>query len=385
VLVIGLAGLTACSDAPTSNRVAIPRAPGADLVDGSAPGPLAGAPSAAAASDGQTLLLRDGRLSVVSGTAGAAASTSRRAAAQVSLNQAPPAPMKALVSSTGLVTIDFEGYTASTPVTTQYSQYGVTFAGATVLVQNVNLNPPFPPHSGTAVVYDVVGGGGAISLTFAKPVSSASAFVTGNRPIGLTCLDRNGKLVGASVLPAANFIGSGTGVSPNYLLAVTGQGIAKCTFQGGTSGNTYTLDDITVDPTSAGRVPPGPSGRSFVANQSFICDENGTRIPFGYFTTGWTRRSECDPQFCPNGYVCLNIGMNALTLEPWIDKPIGYEMKVCFYDTDTEVNFQPRTVGELWVSKETYFPGRDCSYTDGGIGTVVINGIGTQKLVRRVQ
>jgi hypothetical protein len=43
--------------------------------------------------------------------------------------------------------------------------------------------------------------------------------------------------------PAANYVGAGTGVSPNYFLEVTAAGISRCTFSDG--GNTFTIDDFT--------------------------------------------------------------------------------------------------------------------------------------------
>jgi hypothetical protein len=295
--------------------------------------------------------------------------------------------MLASVSSTGVVSIDFEGYTAATPITTQYAAYGVTFAGATVLVQNVNLNSPYPPHSGTSVVYDETGHGGTVTLSFARPVSSVAGFLTSLGSVGLACFDRNGGLIGASTLPAANYLGAPFGIAPNFLVAVTGRGIMRCVFQGGTSGNTFTLDDLTFDPTAGGRIPPGASTRApgqYTANQSYMCARSGQLVPFGYFLTGWTRRDECASS-CPPGYVCLTNGMNALSLQPFIDKPVGFRMSVCFYDSDAVLNEYPLQVGQHWRTDKIITGGPKCSYSTGSIGIIVANWTGTQRNITRDQ
>lgn len=140
-------------------------------------------------------------------------------------------------------TIDFEAVSGA--VTAQYAALGVTFSGATVLTQNVNLNPPFPPHSGVKVVFDDPGAvnPGVISVNFSPAVSSVSGYVTGNTVITLRCYDTVNASLGSSALPARNYIGAGTGVNPNYLLSVTAAGITRCTFSD--SGNTFTVDDLS--------------------------------------------------------------------------------------------------------------------------------------------
>jgi len=145
----------------------------------------------------------------------------------------------------GPTIIDFDDLPDVTPVTNQYQSLGVTFSGATILRQGSSLNPPFPPRSGSNVVYDDPAAGGVITANFANAVSSGGGYITGNRPITLRCFNAQGDLLGTSALAAANYIGAGTGLSPNILLKVTAPGITRCTFND--TGNTFTLDDFTFD------------------------------------------------------------------------------------------------------------------------------------------
>jgi hypothetical protein len=223
-------------------------------------------------------------------------------------------------------------------------------------------------------------------MTFARPVSSAAGYITSLGTVGLACLDRNGALVGAASLPAANYVGAPFGIAPNYLVAVTGKGIMKCVFQGGTTGNTFTLDDFTFDPTANGRTPPGPASRAgkFVANQSYMCARSGQLVPFGYFLTGWMRHDACESQ-CPPGYICLINGMNAVSLKPFIDKPINYQMSVCFYDSEAVLNEYPTALGQHWRTDEVIPGGPKCSYRTGSISTIVAVWTGTQREITRDQ
>jgi hypothetical protein len=77
--------------------------------------------------------------------------------------------------------------------------------------------------------------------------------------------------------------------------------------------------------------------------------------------TGWTRREECDRP-CPITIRCSTLGMNANTLDTWIDKPLDHEMTICGYPSDAEVNFQPRTAGQRWVSTTVAPGGGSCSF-----------------------
>src|ERR1022692_3582415 len=87
--------------------------------------------------------------------------------------------------SAGTVTLDFEGFPDSTPLTTQYP--GLTFQNATILTAGIGLNElEFPPHSGTNVVFD---DGGPISILFDGPVLSFSGYFTYAEPLVLAAFD----------------------------------------------------------------------------------------------------------------------------------------------------------------------------------------------------
>jgi len=160
----------------------------------------------------------------------------------------------------------------------------------------------------------------------------------------------------------------------------------SCTFQGGTTGNTFTLDDFTFDPTSEGRIPPGANPRApsgpMAVNQSFMCVRSGQLVPFGYFLTGWTRRDECSST-CPPGYICMTTGMNAFTLKHFVDKPLGYRMSVCFYDEDAVLNEYPLLVGQHWRTDKIRLNGPKCSYSTGSVSLIVANWTGTQRDITR--
>lgn len=240
--------------------------------------------------------------------------------------------MHAKTASNGLVTIDFEGYTSFTAVTTQYSTFGVTFAGATVLIQGQSLNSPYPPHSGVDVAYDDPANAGTITTTFSRAVASAGAYVTSWFPVNLTCYDRNGGAVGSSTLPGANYLGAGTGVAPNYLLSVVGQGITSCVFQGNSAGNDYTIDDFTFGPTGAATVPTSPptGPRSYGAPMIDVCFHDPA--PSGYIavTLDWTLNCSTTTR---SGHTVFydtpSFGPNMSRYAYYADKPIGTRMDVC--------------------------------------------------------
>jgi hypothetical protein len=221
------------------------------------------------------------------------------------------------ITNAGLSVIDFEGYPSSVAITTQYAAQGPTFDGATILVQNVSLNPPFPPHSGTDVVFDVTG---AINVTFRAPVSSAGGYVTGNQVITLRCYNKAGTQVGTDALPAANFLGANTGVAPNYFLGVQAPGIVSCLLQD--HGNTFTLDDFTFDPTSSGRLPKAFNRHTAVVlGTREIC--SGDDIPPGYVVVDAEVTIDCSFGLSTSHPPIASV------VEGYADKYIGYQMGIC--------------------------------------------------------
>ena len=77
--------------------------------------------------------------------------------------------------------------------------------------------------------------------------------------------------------------------------------------------------------------------------------------------------------------------MNAWSLKPFIDKPIGYRMSVCFYDSDVVLNEYPAAVGQHWRTDKIIAGGPQCSYKTGSITTIVAIYTGTQRDITRDQ
>jgi hypothetical protein len=134
--------------------------------------------------------------------------------------------------------ITFEGYAPGTVFTTQFA--GVDFNGATILTAGVDLNAPFPPHSGVNVVYNP---SGPMSLTFATPVQYFEGYFTFNDGLEIQAYDSSNNLLDTFTSAcAANYIGASTTCLPNEFDMVTGTDISKVVITGG-SGNNFVLDD----------------------------------------------------------------------------------------------------------------------------------------------
>ncbi len=144
----------------------------------------------------------------------------------------------------GTVTLDFEGFSDSTPLTTQYP--GLTFQSATILTAGISLNElEFPPHSGTNVVFD---DGGPIAISFTSPILSFSGFFTYAEPLVLAAFDATSFQVGSAVsLFSSNLAISGdTGSSPNEVLSVSfAGGISSITITGDPAGGSFVMDDVS--------------------------------------------------------------------------------------------------------------------------------------------
>lgn len=152
------------------------------------------------------------------------------------------------VSSTATVTaaqIDFEDLADLDSVTNHYP--GVLFTNATVLTAGISLNEfEFPPHSGGNVVID---DGGALRLTFTKPVKAFSAYFTYAAPLIITAFDAlNQQITVDNSAYANNLALSGdTGSVPNELLSLAASRIASIRITGADAGFSFALDDITFE------------------------------------------------------------------------------------------------------------------------------------------
>lgn len=144
------------------------------------------------------------------------------------------------------VVINFDSLSDGEIVDDQFVGLGVDFNGlASILDINTSLNPPFPPQSGTNVIYDDpnLSSGTIQANAIGDFWSSAGAYVTGNTNVTLTAYDIGNNILGTDSTGGSNFVGAGTGLLPNIFLSVTANDIAYVTFSD--SGNTYTVDDFT--------------------------------------------------------------------------------------------------------------------------------------------
>jgi PEP-CTERM motif-containing protein len=139
-------------------------------------------------------------------------------------------------------TLNFESFSDSTPLTTQYSSLGITFSEATVITAGVSLNElDFPPHSGANVAFD---DGGPIILAFSQSASFVGAYFTHLEPLTISAFDAGGGLLSTATSTfSANDVSSGN--PPNEFLSVNAPGIADVTIAGAPAGGSFTMDDLT--------------------------------------------------------------------------------------------------------------------------------------------
>ena len=155
-----------------------------------------------------------------------------------------------------VITLDFEGFSDSTPLTTQYA--GLTFSNATVITAGITLNElEFPPYSGSNVAFD---DGGPIVINFASPTLSFAGYFTYADPLTLAGFDVSSTQVGTAVSAfSSNLALSGDlGSSPNEFLSVSfASGISSVTITGDSAGGSFVLDDATY--TTPEATVPEPS------------------------------------------------------------------------------------------------------------------------------
>ncbi len=146
--------------------------------------------------------------------------------------------------------LDFEAFTDSTPLTTQYP--GVTFSDATVISAGITLNEfELPPHAGTNVVFD---DGGPMTINFATPVLSFGGYFTYYEPLTLQGFDSTDtEVASAQSLFSINvgcdpgpFCSGDPGSSPNEFIQVSSAaGISSFTMTADPNGSSFVLDDAT--------------------------------------------------------------------------------------------------------------------------------------------
>ena len=167
----------------------------------------------------------------------------------------------------GTVTLDFEGFSDSTILTTQYP--GLTFSDTTVISAGITLNEfELPPHSGTNVVFD---DGGPMTISFATPVLTFSGYFTYYEPLTLQAFNASDTQVSSATSAFSINVGcdpgpfclGDPGSSPNEFLQVSlPSGISSVTITGDPGGSSFVMDDMTY--TTASSVPEPASGSLFL-------------------------------------------------------------------------------------------------------------------------
>ncbi len=163
------------------------------------------------------------------------------------------------------VTLDFEGLSEFTTVTTQFP--GVTFSNATVLTAGSSLNEfEFPPFSGQNVVFD---DGGAMTVSFATAITSFSGYFTYTVPLTLTAFDAsNNAIASVSSSFGSNLALSGElGSLPLELLSLSSAtGFFSVLISGDAFGGSFVVDDVTFETPSTSTPVPEPGTFSLLAS-----------------------------------------------------------------------------------------------------------------------
>jgi hypothetical protein len=172
--------------------------------------------------------------------------------------------------SAGTVTLDFEGFSDSTILTTQYP--GLTFSNTIILTAGISLNEfELPPRSGSNVAFD---NNGPISIVFDSPVLSFGGFFTYALPLTLAAFDATSTQVDSSTSAFfSNLAQSGDiGSSPNEFLSVSSLGgISSVTITGDPGGTSFALDDATITTADAGGAgAPEPATFPFLVAGSLV-------------------------------------------------------------------------------------------------------------------
>jgi hypothetical protein len=144
--------------------------------------------------------------------------------------------------------VDFESFPDSTQLTTQIP--GLTFSDATVITAGITLNEfEFPPHSGTNVAFD---DGGPMSIVFSTPEASVGAFFTYGATLTFQAFNSSNTLLATvhSAFSNNEALSGDPGSSPNEFLSAVFPGISSVTITGGPGGGSFTIDDLTLTPTT---------------------------------------------------------------------------------------------------------------------------------------
>jgi hypothetical protein len=154
------------------------------------------------------------------------------------------------------VTLDFEGFSDSTVLSTQYP--GLTFTDAIILTAGISLNEfELPPRSGGNVVSD---NGGPMTIDFGAPITTFAGYFTYLEPLTIYAFDA-GKIqvaMATSAYSSNDALFGDPGSSPNEFIQVSfTSGISSITITGDPAGGSFAMDDATV--ASATTTVPEPT------------------------------------------------------------------------------------------------------------------------------
>lgn len=152
----------------------------------------------------------------------------------------------------GPIVYDFDSFTDGTVLSSQYA--GLSFSQATVLMAKGSLNDlAYPAHSSDGVVFD---SGGPITITFFSPVFRVGGYFTYSSGLTVTAYDVDGVLldtgIGAYGINLADGSGDPDSSSNEFLQVDSADGrISYITLTAHADGNSFVLDDLSVDATVA--------------------------------------------------------------------------------------------------------------------------------------
>ena len=140
--------------------------------------------------------------------------------------------------------VSFEGLTDGDIVGSYYS--GLVFTNATVIQAENSLNEfEFPPNSGVSVVVDDAG---AVTIDFADPLSSFSAYFTHTTTLTLSAFSDGGNLVGSlnSVFDNNLALSGDLGSAPNELITFSSStAFSSVVIGGDINGFSFVMDDVS--------------------------------------------------------------------------------------------------------------------------------------------
>lgn len=113
--------------------------------------------------------------------------------------------------------LDLENLQCFESVDRQFEQWGVVFSNAIALRPS---NPAYPPYSGIMVLMSAPKNG-YIEVSFARPASFVSSFITSSRRTVVTAFDSNGKAIACAETQGANLATAQSNQTPNAQLPNT--------------------------------------------------------------------------------------------------------------------------------------------------------------------